>query len=276
MPKDSEGGRPEPLEEFVAELVELRAAAGNPSFRQMAARSGAVSHATLHQTIAGHKLQPWETVREFVRACDGDEDALHERWQRTRLALTEFAEADDDTAAAGRWRRWARGPKALVAVAASVAVIAVGGAVVLALVGDPPVEPTAEATRSASLKVSRTPAVPGDATRFIRDVSIPDGTPVKPGKKFVKTWEIQNVGSVHWHDRYLERIDPQGPGTCRTVERVRIEDTAPQEKVQISVRVTAPKKAPTECKVRWKMVDESGTQLFPSSRPVFFLVQVEK
>lgn len=109
------------------------------------------------------------------------------------------------------------------------------------------------------------PVYEGDATRFITDVTIPDGTVVRPGTQFVKVWEIQNTGSVRWHDRYLQRDDlPLGPNDCRTPRRIPVGNTSPGERVKIAVDVTAPSTAPTDCMVRWKMVDESGRQLFPS------------
>ncbi|GAA1201238.1 NBR1-Ig-like domain-containing protein [Prauserella alba] len=86
---DAEGEqRPPALEEFMAELKRLRQQAGNPSFRKMAELSGAVSHATLHLTVTGRRLQPWETVREFVRACGGDEAEWCARYRRTRAVLS--------------------------------------------------------------------------------------------------------------------------------------------------------------------------------------------
>src|SRR5690606_21342732 len=54
----------------------------------MAERSGAVSHATLHLTVKGRRLQPWETVREFVRACGGDEAEWSARYARTKAILS--------------------------------------------------------------------------------------------------------------------------------------------------------------------------------------------
>jgi len=36
----------------------------------------------------------------------------------------------------------------------------------------------------------------GDKSKFICDVTIPDGIKVKVNQKFTKIWEIQNVGSV--------------------------------------------------------------------------------
>ncbi len=280
MPEQPDGQRPGPLEEFVDELVRLRAAAGNPSFRRMAARSGAISHATLHQTVAGYRLQPWETVREFVRACDGDEAALREHWQRTHLALSE---STDSASTGGRstrrrggpWRRLQRGSRRLVAIAASVVLVACAAAVVFAVAEGRPATPAGEGTPSPVTPTG--PAVPEDVSRFIADVTIPDGTVVEPGRTFVKVWEIQNAGSVRWHDRYLQRIDkPLGPTDCRTPRRVPIGDTYPRERIKISVRVTAPSTAPTDCMVRWKMVDSSGREMFPSLRPVYFLVHIRE
>lgn len=85
---DAEGEqRPPALDEFMAELKRLRQQAGNPSFRKLAELSGAVSHATLHLTVTGRRLQPWETVREFVRACGGDEAEWCARYRRTKAVL---------------------------------------------------------------------------------------------------------------------------------------------------------------------------------------------
>lgn len=86
---DAEGvQRPPALEEFMAELRRLRQRAGDPSFRKMAELSGAVSHATLHLTVTGRRLQPWETVREFVRACGGDDAEWCSRYRRTKAVLS--------------------------------------------------------------------------------------------------------------------------------------------------------------------------------------------
>jgi hypothetical protein len=112
--------RPPELEAFMDELRKLRTRAGEPSFRKMAARSGAVSHATLHLTVTGKRLQPWETVREFVRACDGDEQEWHARWQGVQLVLA----ADREPDPAPRWRsKRVLIPLALVLVAAVAAVV---------------------------------------------------------------------------------------------------------------------------------------------------------
>ncbi|WP_394363069.1 NBR1-Ig-like domain-containing protein [Amycolatopsis sp. SB7-3] len=251
VPEPRTGERAPELEAFMEELRKLRTRAGEPSFRKMAAKSGAVSHATLHLTVTGKRLQPWETVREFVRACDGDEEEWHARWQGVQLVLS--ADREPDPAPRSR-------SKFLLVALALVAVAAIA-AVVVVLLPDAQ-EPSV-------------PPHPGDASKFVADVTIPDDTVVKPGSQFVKVWELKNTGTVEWRKRYLRRTDlPVAPGACRTPDRIPVNDTAPQGNVQVTVTVSAPPTAPADCKVFWKMVDEENRELFPASRPIYFSVLV--
>ncbi|WP_037346402.1 NBR1-Ig-like domain-containing protein [Sciscionella sediminilitoris] len=268
MSERPNGHRPAALESFIGELVELRAAAGQPSFRRMAEKSGAVSHATLHQTVAGNRLQPWETVREFVRACEGDEEHWCGRWARARTELAENpAPAPEPETApepgprpprGSRFRWWFLAGVVLVLLACAATVL-----VVLTKGTGQRAEPGV-------------PRYPGDASRFLADVTVPDGAVVRPGQRFVKVWEIRNDGSVPWHDRYLAREDwPLEPHDCRTPRRIPVGDTLPGERIKVGVEATAPE-LPGDCMVRWKMTDRAGRTLFPSARPVYFLVHVAR
>ena len=49
----------------------------------------------------------------------------------------------------------------------------------------------------------------GFATKFIKDVTIPDGTPIPINTRFTKTWRVQNIGTVPWKEKHLKRITPQ-------------------------------------------------------------------
>lgn len=265
----------------MADLRQLRRQAGEPSFRQMANRSGAVSHATLHLTVTGHRLQPWETVREFVRACGGDETVWQARWQETHDALDTDEESDSDVAnpsfqtgsdtgeaAAEPTRRWWRSKRLLVPLAVGVVVVITTAAVLL--LGRNENAPVAALDLDGTVHE-------GDSSKFLADVTVPDGTVVQPGEQIVKVWLLRNNGSVYWRDRYLERVEQSsGPDSCRTPDRVPINDTAPQQNVQISVVVRAPATAPAACKVHWKMVDESGRELLPGYRPIFFELRVRE
>ncbi|OZM74681.1 hypothetical protein CFN78_00045 [Amycolatopsis antarctica] len=271
MAEPKAGERPAALESFVAALKRLREDAGAPSFRRMAQKSGAVSHATLHLTVTGHRLQPWETVREFVRACDGDEREWQVRWQNTEQALSDEESPDPDGATpADTTPQPRRRPKWLIAAAG------VGVAVLCALAGVwvfDGEEPTGAAQESPATG----PVHPGDASEFIGDVTVPDGTVLGPGSEFVKVWKIRNEGSVAWRDRFLQRDDlPVESTECQTADRIPITDTPPGQPVDIAVTVTTPSSAPADCTVKWKMVDESGRQLFPGSRPIYFQVHVRR
>jgi nucleoside phosphorylase len=106
-----------------------------------------------------------------------------------------------------------------------------------------------------------------DASEFIKDVTIPDGTIVRVGETFVKTWEIRNVGCVPWRGRHLKRIGAStGSGLLSSPDIVSIPDTMPGQVVQISVPLTAPGfEATTTC--CWKMVDTNGKLCFPERYP---------
>ncbi|MFD1120582.1 NBR1-Ig-like domain-containing protein [Sphaerisporangium aureirubrum] len=86
--------RAETIEDFAAALRELRKSVGNPPFREMSGRSGAISHTTLHEATKGNRLPSWETTVEFVKACGADPAAYRERWQRANLAVRSASAAD--------------------------------------------------------------------------------------------------------------------------------------------------------------------------------------
>ncbi|MEU8263466.1 NBR1-Ig-like domain-containing protein [Micromonospora sp. NPDC048999] len=326
---------------FAEQLRTLRIAAGNPSFRKMAGRSGRISHTTLHEAAAGTRFPSWETTREFVRACEADEVQWRRRWEDAQrpeavravpdadltpvitesaagfvdaspnvLTMTTGVEAAEtfhaaNTPAAGtpivsgvaassdlvpegqRVPRAAEYPQAAaedvvtgaplhrlpwlaaVAVVVVVAAVAFLGVTVLGrpdCSGAVAASPTSTAFSDA--------LIPGDSSVFVGDVTIPDGTQVKVNARFVKVWALANAGSVIWHNRFLVRMNPTSDDDgCQVPDRVAIGDTQPGEQVMISVPVKAPSR-PGKCWVGWKMVDEHGQQLFPSRRPVYFMVSV--
>ncbi|WP_433534193.1 NBR1-Ig-like domain-containing protein [Micromonospora sp. CA-249363] len=293
--ESTQDGRP--AERFAEQLRRLRSAAGDPSFRKMAGRSGRISHTTLHEAAAGTRFPSWETTREFVRACEADEALWRRRWEEAHPAaaarpggdgdlapvvatsasteqgtvqLVEHPRAEDRVVITRRRRlAWLNAAAVVLAVAvAAVLGVTLGDRSDSDGAGAPTASPSPPATAiSDSL-------IPGDSSRFVADVTIPDGTQVKVNAQFDKVWALANVGKVDWHNRYLARMDPAADGAgCRTPDRVAIGDTPPGEQVMIRVRVTAPSR-PGRCWVSWKMVDEAGREYFPTRRPVYFMVTV--
>ncbi|MGW3786604.1 NBR1-Ig-like domain-containing protein [Micromonospora chokoriensis] len=140
--------------------------------------------------------------------------------------------------------------------------------------GTPVASASSAASPSPSSSAFSDSLIAGDSSKFVADVTIPDGTRVKVNSQFVKVWALANVGKVVWHNRYLARTNPTADADgCQVPDRVAIGDTPPGEQVMISVPVTAPS-SPGKCWVSWKMVDENGQEFFPTRRPVYFMVTV--
>ncbi|MBF9434667.1 helix-turn-helix domain-containing protein [Mycobacteroides chelonae] len=116
--------------------------------------------------------------------------------------------------------------------------------------------------------------IPGDASTFVADVTIPDGTLMKPYQLFEKTWRIRNSGTVLWKGRWLARRGaPTGHGVPTSPSKVLIPITAPGEEIEITVPMRAQPLAGAS-QVHWKMVDEQGWEYFPGSYPLGLVVGI--
>lgn len=96
--------------------------------------------------------------------------------------------------------------------------------------------PIPETTVTPTLAITA-PANCKDGAVLLRDVTIQDDTRVKANEKFTKTWEFQNTGTCPWinYTVIFAKGDPMGAPLSAPIAA-----TAPNEKVQISVELTAP------------------------------------
>jgi len=102
----------------------------------------------------------------------------------------------------------------------------------------------------------------GDAcnnSAFEGDVTIPDGTVLKPGEDFEKTWAIRNTGTCTWDEGYAfvfiggdNAIDPYDFKFKLTKDFV-----AGGEAVNLSIKLTAPLKSGTYSGT-WRMRNDQG------------------
>jgi DNA-binding CsgD family transcriptional regulator len=76
----------EPIRQFARELRELRAAAGNPPYRDIARNTG-YSPSTLSRAASGDRLPSLDVTRAYVLACGGDPVGWEERWRGLCAAL---------------------------------------------------------------------------------------------------------------------------------------------------------------------------------------------
>lgn len=94
-----------PAQEFAHALRRLRAGAGGPTYRAMAA-AGAFSSTTLSDAAAGRRLPSLEVVLAYVQACGGDREEWTERWRAARDEVA--GRPPDDDGAAPPYRGLAR------------------------------------------------------------------------------------------------------------------------------------------------------------------------
>jgi len=127
-----------------------------------------------------------------------------------------------------------------------------------------------------------------ESPSFIGDVALPDYSPVLPGEKFTKTWMSQNNTDSAWHDCSLTCIDsnlrvvrelPDGSsesiavGLRPTKRSIHVPETAPKQKVELSVEFTAPQ-TPGTVMSMWKMVGSDDREVFPDRNGLTCVVRV--
>ncbi|MFH1185963.1 MAG: NBR1-Ig-like domain-containing protein [Chloroflexota bacterium] len=94
-----------------------------------------------------------------------------------------------------------------------------------------------------------------DNSAYVADVSIPDGTTIKAGEKFTKTWRIYNSGSCAWTTAYklvFDSGDAMGGATTLIPAAV-----PAGQQTDISVAMTAPTTNGT-FKGNWRMQNDKG------------------
>jgi hypothetical protein len=112
---------------------------------------------------------------------------------------------------------------------------------------------------------------------FEGDVTIPDGTIVKPGEDFQKTWAIRNTGTCVWDDGYALKVT-NNTSDCEAMDAVNFrfknskDFVDPGEGINISVNITAPlKQATYQC--TWMMQNDQG---FWFGTPLTVVFEVKK
>ena len=103
---------------------------------------------------------------------------------------------------------------------------------------------------------------------FIRDVTVPAGTVVKPNEDFVKTWKVQNTGTCPWLYQYsLISVSGGdfGAGQIKLQKMVQVDDWS-----ELSAPLTAPRSPGTYVSY-WRLADADG-KMFGATLVVSFVV----
>lgn len=147
---------------------------------------------------------------------------------------------------------------------------------------EPSVRSAAPAMEHEGLPESAGGCGQADVWRFLADVTIPDHSVVLPGERFIKTWAVQNVGTVPWSGRSLLRVDeelavyPRHPLSSARAPwlpaiqdihlaslgtRIEIPPTQPGEVVELSVEFAAPSEACSVASI-WRPANAHGQALY--------------
>ena len=103
---------------------------------------------------------------------------------------------------------------------------------------------------------------------YVRDVTIPDNTPMFAGQSFTKTWLARNTGNCAWEAGFkfaFTRGDAMGGAT-----RILSKAVSPGTEVELSIEMTAPNKTGS-ARGYWRMSTVAG-QFFGDE--VFVLINL--
>ena len=115
-----------------------------------------------------------------------------------------------------------------------------------------------------------------DLATFVQDMTIPDGTVVRPGQAFTKTWRLRNDGTCTWTTAYAI-VFTGGNAMGGPAAQALPVSVAPGGSVDISINLVAPE-APGTYRGEWQLRNAAG-QLFglgaDRNRPFWLQVRVE-
>ncbi len=119
----------------------------------------------------------------------------------------------------------------------------------LVAVSTRPLPPAPNPTPTSSLIACANNAV------LVSDVTVPDGTKVQPGEKFVKTWRIKNTGTCDWGAGYTFSFVN---GADLGASRIDVPPTRALDTVDISLNMEAPA-APGTYRSVWQLFAPDGS-----------------
>jgi hypothetical protein len=106
------------------------------------------------------------------------------------------------------------------------------------------------------------------AATFLQDVTVPDGTAVRAGSTFTKTWRMKNTSSCDWGEGFTIAFLQDTPMSAAGSAPVR--PTPSNANVDVSVALTAPAQAGVYTST-WRLKDAAGQ---PFGNVVYLVIRV--
>lgn len=148
---------------------------------------------------------------------------------------------------------------------------------------------SAAQTVAAAANGTRVPTLPGSTPglqqptaptarcnwgEFVTDLSIPDGTRLRPGESFTKSWRLKNIGTCTWTPDYSVVFESGSAMGATPAVRI-TQPVGPGATVDISVSMTAPN-TPGRVRGNWKLQTSGGERFgLGSSGQDTFYVEIE-
>ena len=103
----------------------------------------------------------------------------------------------------------------------------------------------------------------------VRDVSIPDNTPMVPGQSFTKTWLVLNSGTCPWNVGFKFALTSGDAmhGTTLVLDKA----VAPGAEIELSIAMTAPSDKTGAVRGNWHMSIANGTFFGDEQYVIIFL-----
>jgi len=109
---------------------------------------------------------------------------------------------------------------------------------------------------------------------FVTDLSIPDGTRLRPGESFTKSWRLKNIGTCTWTPDYAVVFESGSAMNASPTARIP-QPVGPGGTVDVSVSMIAPNN-PGRVRGNWKLQTPAGERFgLGSSGQDTFYVEIE-
>jgi len=121
----------------------------------------------------------------------------------------------------------------------------------------PPIVPVTDTPQPPPLPPVVTTAAPcTNDSKFLEDITVPDGTHFAPGTSFDKTWRIQNTGTCTWDTTYQFRLinDVALAGQNMNLPQT----VAPNATIDITVKFVSPMTA-GKYRSQWRIFAPDGS-----------------
>lgn len=105
---------------------------------------------------------------------------------------------------------------------------------------------------------------------YVKDITIPDNTKMKPGQSFTKTWLVANTGTCAWEPGFIFNVVAGEPmnGVAVTLKQA----VDPGRQFEFSVPMIAPDDKTGELKGTWRLSD-ANNNFFGDG--VYVIIEIE-